>query len=116
MTGSVRTAGVSGKQGRPQFGVKRRRMAKDVKKNTTEARKLLKTKDRAEFVSQKRTDFGVEKALFLAKKRSFLTLKGAISSLLHAVLGDLKCPAEARQGLDKDRGGEGLPYPPRPDG
>jgi carbonic anhydrase len=48
----------------------------------------LKIKGRAEFVSRKQTDLGVEKAQFLGKKRSFLTFNGAISSPLHTISGD----------------------------
>jgi hypothetical protein len=87
MTGSVRTAGVNGKYGRPLCGVKGRRTQKDVKNSTTEARKLLKIKDRHLVRFAKRTHFGVEKVLILGGKRPFLTLNEAILSLPHTIPG-----------------------------
>ncbi len=54
--------------------------------------------------------------LFLGKKRSFLTLSGAISSPLHTMLETDGGIAEARQGLDRDGKGEALAPPSTPGG
>jgi len=76
---------------------------------TTEASKLLKIKNGVCILSQKRTDFGVEKALFLGKKRPFLTSSVAVSSLLRTLRETENGAAEARLGFAG--AGEALPLP-----